>query len=148
MAQYTVNSDDLKASLLAGGFSGDLVIPSDADYEDSLTRWAKNARRKAALVAFVKSPEDVSKVIKLATSRQPPIPLTARGGGHSASGASSIENGIVVDLSRYLTSVLVDGEKKLGYIGGGANWEMVDKAAIQHGLATVGGTVNHTGVGG
>jgi FAD/FMN-containing dehydrogenase len=142
------NPADLKASLLASGFSGDLVIPSDPDYEDSLVRWARNARRKAALVAFVKSAEDVSKAIKLATSQQPAIPLTARSGGHSTSGGSSVENGIVVDLSRYVNGVHVDGPKKLAYVGGGANWEAVDKAAIKHGLASVGGTVNHTGVGG
>jgi len=44
--------------------------------------------------------------------------------------------------------VRVDPTKKLAYVGGGALWEAVDKAGIEHGLATVGGTVNHTGVGG
>jgi len=37
---------------------------------------------------------------------------------------------------------------KLAYVGGGALWEQVEKASIQHGLATVAGSVNHTGVGG
>ncbi|KAF8648761.1 hypothetical protein AX14_008778, partial [Amanita brunnescens Koide BX004] len=65
-----------------------------------------------------------------------------------AAGASSIENGLVIDLSRYLNGVSIDAEKKLAHVGGGAIWETVDKAAIEYGLATVGGTVNHTGVGG
>ena len=69
--------------------------------------------------------------------------LIAIRGGHSPAGASSSEGGLVIDLSRYLTSVTVDAEKKLAYAGGGALWEAVDKAAIVHGLATVGGTVNH-----
>ena len=49
----------------------------------------------------------------------------------------------MIDLSRYLNTVKVDPDKRLGYVGGGAIWETVDKAAINHGLATVGGTVNH-----
>jgi FAD/FMN-containing dehydrogenase len=54
----------------------------------------------------------------------------------------------VIDLSRYLNTVRVDEERKLGYVGGGATWGAVDKEAIKYGLATTGGTVNHTGVGG
>jgi hypothetical protein len=54
----------------------------------------------------------------------------------------------VIDLSRHLNTVEIDAENELAYVGGGAIWEQVDKAAIQHGLASVGGTVNHTGVGG
>ena len=51
--------------------------------------------------------------------------------------------GLVIDLSRHMNGVQIDPDKKLGYVGGGALWEDVDKAAIQYGLATVGGTVNH-----
>ena len=49
----------------------------------------------------------------------------------------------MIDLSRYLNGVKVDPEKKVAYVGGGALWETVDRTAIEHGLATVGGTVNH-----
>ncbi|PVF97273.1 FAD-binding domain-containing protein [Serendipita vermifera] len=137
---------DLKTPLLDVGFTGDLIIPSDPDYQASLRRFAKNAQRNAALVAFVKSSEDVSRVIKFASANS--VPLVVRGGGHSTAGSSSIEGGIVIDLSKYLNTVRVDEEKKLGYVGGGANWKAVDEEAIKYGLATVGGTVNHTGVGG
>ena len=51
----------------------------------------------------------------------------------------------MIDLSRYLKDVKVDAANKLAYVGGGAIWADVDKATIQHGLASVGGTVNHTG---
>lgn len=42
----------------------------------------------------------------------------------------------------------VDKDSKLIVAQGGALWEDVDNAAIEKGLATVGGTVNHTGIGG
>ena len=122
-------------------FKGDLVRPGDPGYDDALKRWAANAARKASIVAFVKDEDDVALAIKYA--RDGGLPIAIRGGGHSPAGASSIENGLVIDLSRYLNGVTVDAEKRLAHIGGGALWETVDKTAIEYGLASVGGTVNH-----
>lgn len=85
-------------------------------------------------------------MIKYATSQK--LPLVVRGGGHSTAGSSSTEGGIVIDLSRHVNHVRVDAEKKLAYVGGGADWAAVDPATMKHGLATVAGTINHTGVGG
>ncbi|KAI0794045.1 FAD-binding domain-containing protein [Fomes fomentarius] len=129
----------------ARSFQGDLVAPGHSEYAASLHRWAANAERNAKLVAFVRNADDVSRAIKYARAEN--LPIAVRGGGHSASGASSTEGGLVIDLSRYLNGAEIDAEKKLGYVGGGAVWETVDKAAIAHGLATVGGTVNHCYVG-
>jgi len=122
-------------------FKGDIVTSSDAEYEKAIARWAINAQRRAKIVAFVKDAQDVSLAIKYAKANK--LPIAIRGGGHSEAGASSSENGLVLDLSRYLNNVEVDVGKKLAYIGGGTLWETVDKAAIEQGLATVGGTVNH-----
>jgi len=127
-------------------FTGDWVTPDHPQYPEAIARWAANAERRAKAVAFVKSAEDVVTVLRYATQNS--LPIAVRGGGHSTSGASSIENGIVVDLSRYLSGARVDPGARLAYVGGGAIWETVDKATIEHGLATVAGTVNHTGVGG
>ncbi|KZP17094.1 FAD-binding domain-containing protein [Athelia psychrophila] len=127
-------------------FTGDLVVPGNVDYEASIARWARNAQRNAKVVAFVKTSEDVA--LALAYAKANKLPIAIRGGGHSSSGASSSEGGLVIDLSRHLNGVDVDAEKKIVRVGGGALWRDVDKAAIAHGLATVGGTVNHTGVGG
>jgi len=127
-------------------FKGDLVTPSDPGYADSLKRWAANAQRPAKIVAFVKDAEDASLAVKYAAEQN--LPIAIHGGGHSVSGTSSITDGLVVDLSKYINGVRIDPDNKLAYIGGGAIWKTVDEAAIQYGLATVGGTVNHTGVGG
>ncbi|KAF8883989.1 FAD-binding domain-containing protein [Infundibulicybe gibba] len=122
-------------------FRGDWITPEHPEYPKAIARWAINAERRAAAVAFVKDAQDVSRVLKHAQDHG--IPISIRGGGHSAAGASSVEDGIVIDLSRHLAGVRVDVEKKLAYVGGGALWESVDKAGIEHGLATVAGTVNH-----
>jgi FAD binding domain len=122
-------------------FSGDWITASHPGYSEAIARWAANAQRRATAVAFVKSAQDVA--IVLSHAKQHKLLIAIRGGGHSPSGASSIEGGIVVDLSRYLSDVRVDPVEKLAYVGGGAIWATVDKTAIEHGLATVAGTVNH-----
>ena|SRR5271154_3002255 len=126
---------------LAKSFKGDLVTPTDSDYTASIARWALNAVRPAKLVAFVKNEDDVALAIKYAKKKG--LKLAVRGGGHSSSGASSVDGGLVIDLSRYLNTVTVDPKAKRVYAGGGAIWGDVDKAAIEHGLATVAGTVYH-----
>lgn len=122
-------------------FKGDIVIPSSPEYEKAISRWATNATRRASIITFVKDDQDVALAIKYATTEN--MTIAIRGGGHNVAGASSTDGGLVIDLSRYLNGVRIDPEERLAYVGGGAIWEAVDKAAIEHGLATVGGTVNH-----
>ncbi|KAG6918724.1 hypothetical protein DXG01_012209 [Tephrocybe rancida] len=127
-------------------FKGDVVTSADPDYTASIARWAINAERPAEVVAFVKDETDVGLAIQYARAAK--LPIAIRGGGHSPAGASSSEGGLVIDLSRYLDGAKVDEGMRLAYVGGGALWGAVDRAAIVHGLATVAGTVSHTGVGG
>jgi FAD/FMN-containing dehydrogenase len=123
-------------------FKGDIVTPKDGEaYEEAISRWAKNAKRRAQLVVFPRSSGDVAASIRHATEKG--IAIAVKGGGHNAAGASSVEGGMVIDLSRYLNEVRVDVDRGLGYVGGGAVWKSVDTEAIKYGLATVGGTVNH-----
>lgn len=81
--------DDMIPTLRIRGYEGDLVLPGDDDYEDSLKRFARNAQRKAGCVAFVKSAIDASLIVKYTVEHT--IPICIRGGGHNTSGASSIE---------------------------------------------------------
>lgn len=122
-------------------FQGDVVTPESPDYEASLKRWAANAQRRAAVVAFVKNAQDVASAIKYAKDEG--LGIAIRGGGHNPGGSSSSEGGLVIDLSRHLNGCRIDADNKRAYVGGGALWETVDKEAIKYGLASVGGTVNH-----
>lgn len=128
-------------SSLPESFAGDWITPDHPSYADAIARWAVNAQRPARAVAFVKDAQDVARVLAFAQKEGAEIAI--RGGGHSTAGASSTDGGIVIDLSRHLAGVRVDPTAKLAHVGGGAIWAAVDKAAIEHGLATVGGTVNH-----
>ncbi|KAI0035340.1 FAD-binding domain-containing protein [Vararia minispora EC-137] len=122
-------------------FSGDLIAPDHPDYEQSLSRWAANSRRRAAIVAFVRSASDVSLALKYA--RENDLGVAIRGGGHNPAGASSIEGGLVIDLSRHMNGTKVDEAKKLAFVGGGALWADVNEETMKYGLATTGGSVSH-----
>ncbi len=91
------------------------------------------------------SPEEVATAIRFAKAHN--LPLTARGGGHSTSGASSSTGGMVIDLTR-MRNVSVDADARTVTYGGGCVFADVDSALAVHGLATVGGLYNQTGVGG
>ena len=48
---------------LASQISGKVVTPDDAGYDELVKRWGGNAERRAAFIALVKSPEDISKTV-------------------------------------------------------------------------------------
>ncbi|EEP76477.1 conserved hypothetical protein [Uncinocarpus reesii 1704] len=97
------------------------------------------------MVLLATNADDISKAVRFAQDSN--IDLAIRGGGHSVAGTSSSDGGLVIDLSR-MRKVTVDPVGKTITAQGGALWADVDLTAAAHGLATVGGTVNHTGIGG
>jgi FAD/FMN-containing dehydrogenase len=62
-------------------------------------------------------------------------------------GTAVCDNGIVIDLSA-MRAVRVDPANRRAWVQGGALWGDVDNETQTHGLATTGGIVSHTGVGG
>lgn len=117
-------------------------------YQSSISRWSTAAIKEAGAVLVPESVEAVQIAVKFAAANN--IDLAVRGGGHSTSGASSTDSGLLIDLGRSskFTQVTVDKTKRHIIAGGGANWGQVDDAGFAAGLATVGGTVADTGVGG
>ena len=98
-----------------------------------------------AIVVYVGSAEDIAETVLL--TRKFSIPFVVSGGKHSSGGASSTTGGLVIDLAK-MRRVTIDASTKTASVQGGCIWKDVDEAAAEYGLAMVGGTVNHTGVGG
>ena len=89
----------------------------------------------------------------LMSSRRSSLPgltsllVAVRGGGHSWPGHSVCDGGLMIDLSR-MRGVRVDLATKTVRAQGGALWGDVDHESQAFGLATSGGVVSTTGIGG
>ncbi|CAG8555889.1 16560_t:CDS:2 [Funneliformis mosseae] len=140
--------DPAKVQKFKGLFNAEvteLLMEGDEGYEKSLTRWSDNAIKRAGIVVQATCLDDIVKTVKFVGQNN--LDFAVCGGGHSTSGNSSSEGGVVLNM-RKLNKVRVDVEKKLIYAQGGALFGEVDREAWKYGLATVGGTVEHTGIGG
>ncbi|CAG8933639.1 unnamed protein product [Penicillium salamii] len=125
--------------------SATIYTPDSENYKQSLIRWSDTGMRHAGVVVQPTQAPEIS--IALLWAQENDIEVAVKGGGHSISGTSSSDGGLVIDLSR-MNGVTVDTTRKSITAQGGATWKEVDEAGAAHGLAAVGGTVNHTGVGG
>ena len=127
------------------GFQGQLIGPRDDDYEQARAVYNAMIDRRPALIARCTSPGDVAAVVRFA--RDHGLPLAVRGGGHNGGGLGTVDDGVVIDLSR-LKSIEVDPQARTVRVGGGCTWGEVDAATGEYGLATPSGIISTTGVGG
>jgi FAD/FMN-containing dehydrogenase len=126
-------------------FSGELLRPHDQRYEAARRLWNAMIDKRPAVIARCRSTTDVAAA--LAHARNDGLELAVRGGGHSVSGHSSTDGGMMIDL-RPMSRVVIDSDARVARVGGGALLGEMDRATHAYGLATTGGMVHHTGVGG
>jgi FAD/FMN-containing dehydrogenase len=130
---------------LRAGMTGTVFDPDHADYETARRVWNGMIDRRPALVARCTSVADVQAA--LAFARAEGLPVAVRGGGHNAAGLSASEGGVVIDL-KLMNQVELDPQARTARAGGGATWGQFDAATHAHGLATTGGAISTTGIGG
>lgn len=126
-------------------FSGALIGPEDARFDDVRAVWNGMIDRRPALIAQCATVGDVQAAVKLAVARD--LPVSIRGGGHNVAGHGVCDGGVMIDLSQ-MRGVSVDASTRLAKVQGGALWRDVDAATQLHGLATPGGLISDTGVAG
>jgi FAD/FMN-containing dehydrogenase len=127
------------------GFRGEVMAAGHAGYDDARAVWNGTVVRRPRLIARCAGVADVAAAVRFARDRD--LQIAVRGGGHNVAGTAVCDDGIVIDLST-MRAVSVDPAKRTAQVQGGALWGDVDHETQAHGLATTGGIVSHTGVGG
>jgi hypothetical protein len=124
---------------------GRLIRPGDSDYEAARHVWNRAFDRHPALIVRCADADDVERAIAFGRSND--LLTAVRGGGHSFSGKSTCDGGMVVDFSA-MKKVEVDPTRRIARAEPGANLGDFDGATQAFGLATTMGTFAPTGIAG
>jgi FAD/FMN-containing dehydrogenase len=124
---------------------GPVLRPTMSQYDEARRLFNAFVDRRPAVIVQPRSAAGVSAAVQLAADAG--LPIAVRGGGHSVAGHAMADGAVVIDL-RLMRRVTVDPRGRTARVEGGALWLDVDPATVAHGLATPGGTVGDTGVGG
>lgn len=124
---------------------GSLLRPDTPAYDEARTVRNGLIDRRPALIARCAGTADVIAAVTFA--REQGLKLSVRGGGHNVAGSAVNDGGLVIDLSG-MRGVRVDPATRTVRVQGGATWGDVDPETQVFGLATPGGVISSTGVGG
>jgi len=122
-----------------------VVTEGDPGYDD--LRAVHNGMFDKRPQVIVRAEQVADVTAAVAYARDSNLDLSIRGGGHSAPGFGTNDGGVVVDLS-LMRHVHVDPATQTARASGGATWGDFNYATHEFGLATTGGIISTTGVGG
>ena len=131
---------DLRAAV-----RGELITADQAAYESARRLWNPAFDRKPALIVRCAGAADVRHAVSFSAAHG--LLTAVRGGGHSLSGQSGCDRGLVIDVSA-MRAVQVDPIARQARVEAGALLGDLDREAQAFGLATPVGTVADTGVAG
>ncbi|MEC3917500.1 FAD-binding and (Fe-S)-binding domain-containing protein [Nocardia sp. CDC160] len=106
-------------------------------------------------VAFPEHAEDVAAAVRVAAEFG--VPIVARGAGTSLAG-QTVGPGLVLDMSRHLTRIVIDAESRTALVEVGVVQDQLNRAAAEYGLmfgpdtstsnrATIGGMIGNNSAG-
>ena len=134
-----------RVDALAAEFTGALLRPGDAGYDEARRIHNGLIDKRPAVIARCHGAADVARAIGLA--REVGLEISIRGGGHNVAGRACTEGGLMIDLAE-MRAVAVDPERRTARAEGGANWNELNAATAEHGLAVTGGAISTTGIAG
>ncbi len=124
---------------------GAVTAPADAGFAGQRRVWNGAIDRHPCAIAHCADAQDIQSVLRL--GQEHGVGISVRGGGHNVAGLAVRDDAILIDLSA-MRAVAVNTQARVATVGGGALWSDVDAATAAAGLATTGGMVSTTGVGG
>src|SRR5271167_4680442 len=125
--------------------TGEVVRPGDSGYEAARIGWNRLYSRYPEAIVFCNVAQDVVNAVEWA--RQKGIALRARSGRHSLNGWSSLDGGLVVDVSR-MQSVTIDETTGTAMVGTGLTQKETVPALGQRGFVIPTGSEGGVGLGG
>ena len=124
---------------------GRLLLPGHEAYDDARRVINASISKYPALIAQCMGTADVRSAVDFA--RAEGLLVAVKCGGHSFSGKSTCDRGLMIDLSP-MRGVHVDPAAQTARVRGGSLLGDMDHETMSYGLVTTAGTVSHTGVGG
>jgi FAD/FMN-containing dehydrogenase len=122
-----------------------VIAAGDPGYDDARAVHNGMFDRRPRVIVQAEQVADVIATVNFA--RDAGLDLSVRGGGHSAPGFGTCDDGVVLDLGP-MRHVHVDPRARTARAGGGATWGDFNYATHAYGLATTGGIISTTGVAG
>jgi len=136
---------DATVSELRETLRGTAIVPGDADYDAARAVWNGMHDKRPAIIVRCAGTADVINAVRFARSQG--LTVAVRGGGHSIPGFSTVDDGIVIDLSP-MKGVRVDPVARTARAEGGVTWHDFDHETQAFGLAVTGGLISTTGIAG
>jgi hypothetical protein len=131
---------DLQAQL-----RGPVFGPDATEFDQLRHVWNGAIDRRPCAIARCADARDVQLALQVARDHR--VGVTVRGGGHNVAGLSVQDGALLLDLGG-MRAVSVNAQLRIATVEGGALWRDVDAATAVAGLATTGGLISTTGVGG
>jgi FAD/FMN-containing dehydrogenase len=126
-------------------FRGEVIPPGDPGYDAARRVWNAMIDKRPSVIARPRDAADVATAVDFAC--QHGLPVAVRCGGHSVAGKGVCDDGLLIDLS-LMKGVRIDPERRTARARGGVLWGEYDRETQAFGLASPGGRVTTTGIGG
>ena len=136
---------DERVAELAARFTGRLLRPGEAGYDEARRIHNGLIDKRPAIIARCRGTADVAEAVLL--GRESGLEVSVRGGGHNVAGRAVTEGGLMIDLAE-MRGIHVDPEARTLRAQGGVLWAELNREAAIHGLATTGGAISTTGIAG
>ena len=130
---------------LAGRFNGQLLRPTDPEYDEARRVHNGLIDKRPALIARCRGAADIVDAVNLARALD--LEVAVRGGGHNVAGRATVDGGLMIDLSP-MKGIHVDPGARTARAQGGVTWAEYNRETQAHGLASTGGVVSSTGIAG
>jgi FAD/FMN-containing dehydrogenase len=135
----------IQLDALREAIRGVVIGPGDTGYDEA--RAVRNGMidKRPAVIVRAANAGDVMTAVRFAGDNA--LTVAVRGGAHSVPGFGTADDAVVIDLSA-MRGVRVDPMTNTARVEGGATWGDLNAATYPFDLATTGGIISTTGVGG